>query len=317
MEPEETLTPTPDEAARLAPNASGAAAGDAAASGVGAAPAATPAEAPGAGGGDPAADAALGASPLATDPAAAEIAGPFGIPSLDQAWALAEAGGPVIAVLAAMSVTGLAILLAKLAQFAAAGLGRRRAAAEALAIAAHGDPARALAQAEAAGGPACGALAAALAARLAGRPEAAAREAAWAVGARATEGLRGWMRPLETIAGLAPLLGLFGTVLGMIAAFAQMEAAGARVDPAVLSGGIWEALLTTAAGLAVAIPAVAAVNWLERRVEREEHLIDLTLAAFFSGAAQSVHAALADPIPLRGERGASAPAHAAPALRGV
>jgi len=318
MQPDQTLTPTPDDAADPTPAAAPAgSAGDAAASAAGAAPSSASAETSGAGGADTAAEAALGASSLAAEPAAAEIAGPFGVPALDQAWALAEVGGPVIAVLAAMSVAGLAILLAKLAQFAAAGLGRRRAAAEALAIAAHGDPARALARAEAAGGPACGALAAALSARLAGRSEAVAREAAWAVGARATEGLRGWMRPLETIAGLAPLLGLFGTVLGMIAAFAQMEAAGARVDPAVLSGGIWEALLTTAAGLAVAIPAVAAVNWLERRVEREEHLIDVTLAAFFSGAAHAVHAAPADPIPLRGERGAPAPAHAAPALRGV
>jgi biopolymer transport protein ExbB len=262
----------------------------------------------------------------ASQPAAlAEPAGPFGLVWADEAWALAAAGGPVMAVLGAMSVAGLAILLAKLIQFAGAGLGRRRAAAEVLALAARGEIAGALARAEATGGPAAGALAAALRARAAGLPEAAAREAAWAAGARATEALRGWTRPLETIANLAPLLGLFGTVLGMIAAFAQMEAAGARVDPSILSGGIWEALLTTAAGLAVAIPAVAAVNWLERRVEREEHLIDVTLAAFFAGQAAAAQGAPAlrpatlhgraepaEPTPLRGER-----VHAAPALRGA
>ena len=53
----------------------------------------------------------------------------------------------------------------------------------------------------------------------------------------------------------APLLGLLGTVLGMIEAFRQLEAAGTRVNPSLLAGGIWEALITTAAGLVVAIPA--------------------------------------------------------------
>ena len=61
-------------------------------------------------------------------------------------------------------------------------------------------------------------------------------------------------RILEVVASLAPLLGLFGTVLGMIDAFQAMEVAGTQVNPSVLSGGIWKALLTTAAGLAIAIP---------------------------------------------------------------
>jgi biopolymer transport protein ExbB len=76
------------------------------------------------------------------------------------------------------------------------------------------------------------------------------------------------LRPLEVIANLSPLLGLMGTVLGMISAFQNMEGAGNQVDPSVLSGGIWQALLTTAVGLAVAIPVVAAYNWLDRKVER-------------------------------------------------
>ena len=80
--------------------------------------------------------------------------------------------------------------------------------------------------------------------------------------------LRGLLRPLEVIANLSPLLGLMGTVLGMIVAFKQMEAAGAQVDPSVLSGGIWQALLTTAVGLAVAIPVSALHSWLDRKVER-------------------------------------------------
>ncbi len=75
------------------------------------------------------------------------------------------------------------------------------------------------------------------------------------------------LRPLEIIATSAPLLGLLGTVLGMIEAFQAMEQAGRSVDPAVLSGGIWQALLTTAMGLAVAIPVSALHAWLERMIE--------------------------------------------------
>ncbi|MFW1677153.1 MotA/TolQ/ExbB proton channel family protein [Pontibacter sp. JAM-7] len=80
--------------------------------------------------------------------------------------------------------------------------------------------------------------------------------------------LRSLLRPLEVIATLSPLLGLLGTVLGMITAFQQMEAAGSQVDPATLSGGIWQALLTTAVGLSVAIPVLIVHAWLERKNER-------------------------------------------------
>ncbi|MEM9342043.1 MAG: MotA/TolQ/ExbB proton channel family protein [Pseudomonadota bacterium] len=74
---------------------------------------------------------------------------------------------------------------------------------------------------------------------------------------------RSGLRPLELIATIAPLLGLLGTVIGMIAAFQALQEAGARADPSALAGGIWEALLTTAAGMAVAIPASMALSWFE------------------------------------------------------
>ena len=61
---------------------------------------------------------------------------------------------------------------------------------------------------------------------------------------------------LKVIAMVAPLLGLLGTVFGLIDAFQQMEMAGNNINPSTLSGGIWEALLTTAVGLSVAIPTV-------------------------------------------------------------
>ncbi|MDK3074456.1 MotA/TolQ/ExbB proton channel family protein [Sedimentitalea sp. JM2-8] len=82
--------------------------------------------------------------------------------------------------------------------------------------------------------------------------------------ADAAEGLRA----LELISTIAPLLGLLGTVMGMIAAFQALQQSGARADPALLAGGIWEALLTTAAGMAVAIPASAALSWFESVIDR-------------------------------------------------
>ncbi len=71
---------------------------------------------------------------------------------------------------------------------------------------------------------------------------------------------------LATIAQLAPLLGLLGTVLGFIQTFMRMEAAGLHAQVSQLSTGIWEALICAAAGLAVAIPAHAGYNYLVSRV---------------------------------------------------
>jgi biopolymer transport protein ExbB len=71
---------------------------------------------------------------------------------------------------------------------------------------------------------------------------------------------------LELVGRLAPLMGLLGTVLGMVAAFRQVAAAKGSVDPSLLAGGIWEALITTVAGLCVAIPAMVLHHLFEDRV---------------------------------------------------
>lgn len=71
---------------------------------------------------------------------------------------------------------------------------------------------------------------------------------------------------LATIAHITPLLGLLGTVLGMIGAFQEIQAAGGMVNAKDLATGIWEALITTAAGLTVAIPVYVAYNYLVSRV---------------------------------------------------
>jgi biopolymer transport protein ExbB len=72
---------------------------------------------------------------------------------------------------------------------------------------------------------------------------------------------------LETVASVAPLLGLLGTVLGMIKVFAGISEEGLG-NPEALSGGIGEAMITTAVGLSIGIPALVAHNWLSGRAEQ-------------------------------------------------
>ena len=78
--------------------------------------------------------------------------------------------------------------------------------------------------------------------------------------------LENYLGALEVVANISPLLGLFGTVLGMIKAFLNLEKAGSQIDPALLAGGIWEALLTTAFGLTIAITALAAYHLFENKI---------------------------------------------------
>jgi len=79
--------------------------------------------------------------------------------------------------------------------------------------------------------------------------------------------LERFLNTLGTIAAVSPLLGLLGTVAGIIHAFNAITANGIG-DPRVLSGGIGEALITTAAGLSVAIPSLIAYRFLRGKVER-------------------------------------------------
>jgi len=76
---------------------------------------------------------------------------------------------------------------------------------------------------------------------------------------------------LSMLGTVTPLMGLLGTVVGMIKVFSRVAAAGDMSDISILAGGIWEALLTTAAGLAVAIPILFAQNYLERKVDKISH----------------------------------------------
>lgn len=94
--------------------------------------------------------------------------------------------------------------------------------------------------------------------------------------------LQSGLRLLDAIAQLAPLMGLFGTVLGMIDAFQQMQGAGSNVDPSLLAGGIWVALLTTAAGLVVAMPVSLVLTLFETRIENERIAIETLVSEALS-----------------------------------
>ena len=81
------------------------------------------------------------------------------------------------------------------------------------------------------------------------------------------------IRTLEVIAAIAPLMGLLGTVLGMVQAFNKVAEYKGQVAPSLLAGGIGEALLTTAAGLAVAIPAVVMLHYFDRKMEKNSFIL--------------------------------------------
>ncbi len=207
-----------------------------------------------------------------------ELLGTFEGETFDGVARYFEQGGVVIWVISALSVAALAVILWKIWRLAAMGAWTRGRTPEAVELWSRG---RTQAAAEILAGRK-GARArlarATMAAAADPRLDATAlREAATTEAKRILAEARTGLRFLELTATVAPLLGLLGTVLGMIAAFQTLQEAGARADPSALAGGIWEALLTTAAGMAVAIPAAMALSWFEGVIDRLR--VDLEAAA--------------------------------------
>ncbi|WP_119394880.1 MotA/TolQ/ExbB proton channel family protein [Salinibius halmophilus] len=106
------------------------------------------------------------------------------------------------------------------------------------------------------------------------------REEVQRLASNAVRQMKSGLRLVELIAQLAPLLGLFGTVLGMIAAFQQL--ATVQNDPTLLASGIWQALLTTAVGLAVAIPFTFIHSFLVQWQQRISHGLGDQLSKVFT-----------------------------------
>lgn len=194
-------------------------------------------------------------------------------------------GGPTLWLIAALSVLTLALVLWKLWRMLLDGAWSGAATRAALALWEAGNADKALSQLEGRRS---------LRARLAWRAmrckldpaltDAQAREETTRHARADLTDARSGLRALELIATIAPLLGLLGTVLGMIGAFQALQVAGSRADPAALAGGIWEALLTTAAGMAVAIPAGVALVWFESLCDRmQADMEDIATRVFLRG----------------------------------
>lgn len=199
---------------------------------------------------------------------------------------LVKSGGPVVALLLILSVVAFALIIAKLLQFMLLRVGRHGPSRKALDLWLDGARPEALKQVSA-----CSSILSDILQKLMRRALHGStdrnhlKEDIERVCNARINTLRAWLRPLDMIAQTAPLIGLLGTVLGMIQAFQAMQGAGAAVDPSVLAGGIWVALLTTAVGLTIAIPVSAIVGWFDGRIEAEQAEMEAVVTAFFTGAA--------------------------------
>ncbi len=225
--------------------------------------------------------------------AGAQIAAEQWLPAVDAQSAvdLVEKGGPVVVVLIIMSLLATTVIVFKTIQFLWIGAGSQRPTEKALRHWIAGRPEEALAASVRGRSPSARALAHGMRALATGVDEGIVREDVERVALEQLGGLRTHMRVLEATVQIAPLLGLFGTVIGMISAFQALQTAGSEADPAVLAGGIWVALMTTAVGLAVAIPVAFCTYWLESRIEREREATEAALTSLFTRRATAVDGA--------------------------
>lgn len=162
------------------------------------------------------------------------------------------------------SVVSLAIIVERVLHLRRASQDKRDFVGEVRTAIARGDLSSAVRECERSEGALCNVILAGLSRVSRGEDE--VRRAIESAGETETERLEKHVPILATIVGGAPLLGFLGTVLGMIQAFQQIESLGGNVDASVLAGGIWQALLTTAAGLSVAVFTFFAHNVIVNKI---------------------------------------------------
>ena len=219
---------------------------------------------------------------------------------------IVERGGPVGLIIIGMSALALAATIYKLIQFLTERVGRHRVALAAVEQWLEGEHEAAYAEVEAHAAPLSKVIAHAMRGLTHGGAHLeAVKEDVTRVASEQLRGLRKYLRLIELVGQMAPLLGLFGTVIGMIQAFADLQSSGAVVNPATLAGGIWTALVTTAMGLAVAIVFSAVTAWFEARIEAERSVMETTLTGFFANRitdeqAREFDEVTAAPSPARG-----------------
>ena len=173
-----------------------------------------------------------------------------------------ERGGPVIWVLAGYSVLALAIVIERLLHFA-----RMRGLSDDFEsdLKDNPDP-QSFADMR---GPEAAVVHAIFTARLQGISD--LYRVAVRKGSEELQRMERGFQTLSWLGNTAPLLGLLGTITGMIKAFMVIEAAGGRVDAQALAGGIWEAMITTGVGLVVALPVLFMSHLLEGMAEKRAH----------------------------------------------
>lgn len=182
-------------------------------------------------------------------------------------------GGAVIAVLLILSALSLALIVVKIVQLwpARAGAANREAA---LMLWAEGDKDKAQTKLNAPRSPADRVMAYAMTSLGRDFKGPALMTELLRRGNAEFARMNSMIRVLELIAMISPLLGLLGTVLGMIQSFQALEMAEGAANASILAGGIWQALLTTAVGLIVAIPAAVAAVLLSARAESAAQMIE-------------------------------------------
>ena len=186
--------------------------------------------------------------------------------SLDSLFDMIVGGGPVMIPIALCSVIALAYSVERWVRLAPFKLGGKGFARELIAGLRDGGRERGLALCRAKHTPLARIMGTALARW--DRPFLEVEKAVEDAGARELRHLSVNLRPLIVVAAIAPLLGLLGTVWGMIQAFSTIAMRDGLGKPEMLASGISQALITTAAGLAIAIPTQAAYFYLKARIER-------------------------------------------------
>jgi len=188
---------------------------------------------------------------------------------------LIEKGGPVMFILLGFSIFAFAIIFVKLLQFFAAALSKNSKVEEILLKLNGSNSKKFLPQIQKIKTPLARIIEVVILTKSDRRFDKESREAEISrIISIEIRNLENYLGGLEVVASISPLLGLFGTVLGMIKAFLNLEKAGSQIDPALLAGGIWEALLTTAFGLAIAIPALAAYHLFENKISNTRDKIN-------------------------------------------
>ncbi|KIN70282.1 Transporter MotA/TolQ/ExbB proton channel family protein [Sulfitobacter noctilucae] len=182
-------------------------------------------------------------------------------------------GGVIIVVLALLSALSLTLIVVKIVQLlpARAGAARRDAA---VTMWAEGKKDAALASVKDGKSPADRVISYAMTSLAKGFKGAPLNTELLRRGNEEVARMNSMIRVLELIAMISPLLGLLGTVLGMIQSFQALEMAQGAANASVLAGGIWQALLTTAVGLLVAIPAAVGATLLSARAESAAQMIE-------------------------------------------